>query len=253
MWIKFFGWLTTLSLNWWQALIFLIVVMVGILLLNFPKTKPIWVWLVTRKKKRVKIPCASCIQITFSKREKMETKREIIENKILKDQMNFVETKLSELNTLCINNYSKLLSDFRVDDSDEPGNEIIQSRLYWGVLFEALEKLVKDELRRSFKENGFYEVGGVEFQQFVKNRSMNIVSILTYHIRNAYPPKGLGMIIDQEYILNFLENISSKIEDIAFDIYIEAKRIKKVALDEINKIETSFYKEMDEYEKELSL
>jgi len=249
MWSAFFTWLGILSLNWWQALIFIVIISLVFLLFNFQKTKPIWVWLVGGYKKK-KIPCGSCIQITFSKREKMETKREKIEKKILKDQMNFVESKISEINTNFINNFSKLLADFR-NDADDPGQEIIQSRLYWGLLFEALEKLVKDEIRRSFKENGFYEISGIEFSQYVKSRSSNIMSIITHHVRNAYPPKGLGMIVDQEYILDYINKLNGFVEDISFDIYVEAKRIKRLALEEVRKIEKEFYEEMDKFELEL--
>lgn len=230
------------ALNWWQTLIFLSLILALTVVIVLIKYRPNFL-------RRKRLSCSNCIQIIFSKREKAEAKRNKVENRILKNQMNFAEQKLIEMNSLFINNYSEIMNNLR-NDSFDFSDEVIQQKLYWGILFESLEKLIKDELRRSFKENGFYDISGAEFSQYVKNQSKRLIELLKQQIRNTYPPSGLGMLVSQQDLLNDIDTKEPKIEDIAFEIYIEAKRLKSVAGQEISKIEEDFEEELKTFEKE---
>lgn len=133
------------------------------------------------------------------------------------------------------------------------GNRIIgdsltlQYRMFWGLTNDAINIKLKDEIRRSFKENGFEKISGLEFSQYVKNQSKVLMSILKNHIINLYPPNKTGIKISMEEILDFVDKKESNIEDIIFEIYIEAKKIKKQDIELMMKIENRFGKEIDSF------
>jgi hypothetical protein len=225
-----------------------------------------------------KISCENCIKFVQSKRTMMETKRSKIENKILKDQMNFAEQKLVEILFLFISNFGKLLKN-KVDDDEiytfllylkekfknyseisykieevieklEIDKEIIQTKLYWSIIYESLEKCVKDEIRRSFKENGFHKFNQDSLQIYLQNRHKIIFGMIAQQIINLYP-KSAGLILSQDEILEHSEEILLNINTIINEIYLEARKIKIISENEINKIEEEFYKDMDCYMKDL--
>lgn len=116
-------------------------------------------------------------------------------------------------------------------------NETLQYRMFWGLINDAVNIRMKDEIRRSFKENGFHELGGNEFSSYVKNQSKNLVSIIKNHIINLYPI-GQSLSVSMESILDEIDKKDSVFEDIFFEIYTEAKTFKcqdDWSLDEIDK------------------
>lgn len=246
-------WLISLNLLWWQGLIFFSIFLISILLLNYNKTRPIWEWLVglfSFKKKR-NIDCKDCITIIIGHREKLESKRkekfyqiELLENSVLKSQMNFVEQKIIDLESMFINFYNE-----RIRLSKNKliyGNETIQYRMFWGMVRDAFEVKFKDQIRKSFKENGFYNISGNEFAAFVKDKHKATISMFTQHIINLYPSPSTDMIVSMEDVLTFIDNINPKFEDRIFEIYIEAKKIKKNVDDKINEVIEKF----DKYEED---
>ncbi|MFW6312144.1 MAG: hypothetical protein ACOC1K_07915 [Nanoarchaeota archaeon] len=125
--------------------------------------------------------------------------------------------------------------------------ETLQYRMFWGLTNDVLHIQVKDEIRRSFKENGFCELSGNDFAQYVKNQNKILVSILRNHMINLYPPFHKKSKIRLEKILYYIEEIEHWIEDIVFEIYIEAKRIKKNDNKSMNMIDERFSEEMEEF------
>lgn len=271
----FWTWIDALSLTWWQALIFLIVIDVIFVVFNFTKTKEFWDYLF---KKRNRLSCENCLRIVENKKSTMKTKIEKIENNILKSQMNFTEQKLLELLFLFINNFSKTFKNtidkdeifvflkylqemyksdekmtWKINEVIEDFNsnrEIIQNKLFWFVIFEGLEKFIKNEIRRSFKENGFHELSEDGFKIYLRNRFKILVSIINQQIINSYP-KNVGMVVSQEEILNQINDLNNNINNIIIEIYSEAKKIKLNSDLEIKEIEDQFFKEMKEFEEEL--
>lgn len=125
----------------------------------------------------------------------------------------------------------------------------LQYRMFWGLTNDAINIQLKDEIRRSFKENGFDELSGSEFSQYVKNQSKLIISKLRNHIINLYPPNKKGISISMEEILDYIDKRESTIEDVVFEIYIESKKIKKQDVESTKKIDEKFEKEIDTFIK----
>jgi hypothetical protein len=271
----FWTWVVGLSLTWWQNLIFLVVIGVIFVIFNFTKTKEFWNYMF---KKRTKLSCEDCLRIVENKKQTMKIKIEKIENGILKSQMNFAEQKMLELLFLFINNFSKTFKNsidkdevyvflkylqekykddenmsWRIKEVIEEFNsnkEIIQNKLFWSVIFEGLEKSIKNEIRRSFKENGFHELNEDGFKIYLQNRFKILTSTINQQIINSYP-KNVGMVVSQEEILNQIPLLQNEINNIIADIYTEAKKIKLNSDKEIKEIETHFFQEMKEFEEEL--
>lgn len=253
----FFTWLVALNLTWWQGLLFLIVISLVIMILNYNKTKNVLRWLVGlhRKKKR---SCTDCLTIILSKRHKFESlikkiykEQEKIENKILKNQMNFVEQKLVDMETMFIDFYNTFVYKEKINKIIIK-NELVQYRMFCGLLRDGLWMRIRDEIRRSFKENGYYNIGGQEFAIYVKNQFKTIISILRRHLMNLYPPNE-SVVVTIDKVLEFIREVEAKIEDKTFEIYIEAKKVKidanrkiKELTEQINVWEQKYHQELDE-------
>jgi len=128
-------------------------------------------------------------------------------------------------------------------------SETLQYRMFWGLTNDAINIQMKNEVRRSMKENGFCELSGNDFAQYVKNQSKILLAILKNHFINLYPPDDRRMRIQMEQVLEYLDKKDSKIEDIIFEIYIEAKRMKKQDQEDLDAIDSKFEKEIDNFIK----
>jgi hypothetical protein len=125
-------------------------------------------------------------------------------------------------------------------------SDVIQYRMFWGLSNDAINIQIKNEIRRSFKENGFDILSGNDFVQYVKNQSKTMMSILRNHIINLYPTsKKLKIPMDD--LLEFIRKKESEIEDIFFEIYSEAKKIKKNDEDKLKEIDEKFEKEIEKF------
>ncbi len=252
-------WAFLAAFTWWQALIILTVVLIALLIYNFPKTKNFWRLLFGKSNS---ISCGNCILILMGKREQLEEKKAALAreaqektvkvNSILKKQMNFTEQKLVEIQSHYLSNYSKTLSEKNADNTDE---NIKQYRLFYGLLRDGLV-LVKDELRRSFKENGFYEIGGNEFANNIKDRALLLTSIYKQHIINLYPSSNMEITLQD--VQNETDDYYDKFENIVFEIYVNAKevfvdseekntKIKNDLADKFIELQDDFQKEIDEF------
>jgi len=130
--------------------------------------------------------------------------------------------------------------------------ETVQYRMFWGLSNDALNIQMKDEIRRSFKENGFDEMSGNEFSQYVKNQSKILMSLLKNHFINLYPPNDKKITVPMEKVLEFIDKKESVIEDIIFEMYIEAKRVKKQDNQTLQEIDTKFIEEIQNFIKKKS-
>lgn len=187
--------------------------------------------------------CGDCVLLLMSKRERLEFQREFVLNRVLKEQMNFAEQKMLEIESLFLSGFRGLLSKKRKSETT-PAEENKQYRLYQGVFGMAMMS-VKDEIRRSFKENGFETLSGVEFSSYVKNKVGTLISIAHDHIQNMYPYEG--MIVSSNDRQGLIDENLSKIEDICFDIYVKAKEIKITSRRKIEKLDKEFAEELDEF------
>ncbi len=168
--------------------------------------------------------CGSCVLIMMGEREKYEMRMRKTQNRVLKDQMNFTEQKIIEIQSLFIDSYTENVSHKRAEEkANGRDQENIEYKVFYGLLRDSLI-LVKDEVRRSFKENGFFVLSGNEYATYVKDKTKYLLSILTQNIRNLYP--AYGMFISTPDLIHDLESKLSKVEDIVFEVFTHAKETK---------------------------
>ena len=134
--------------------------------------------------------CGDCINILMAKRTGFEVMYNTKRMSILRQQMVFVEHKLIEIEQII-------------------GKEI--------------HNRVKDEIRRSFKENGFLEMSETDYDNYLNDR--------------------------YEVLLPMIDTQDIKIPPIIKDIYTNAKAVKLRVETEIKKLEEDFINDMDEFVK----
>jgi len=187
--------------------------------------------------------CGDCILLMMSKRERYEVSRARIMNNILKDQMNVAEQKLLAVKSLILSSYRDTLKERREGDPDID-EENKQYRLYQGVLGNALIS-VKDEVRRSFKENGFVDLSGTEYSLYVKDKVATLTAIGRDHVTDLYPYSGMTVTVEDR--IKNLETIAPTLEDICFEMFQKAKDIEKDALRQLNKLNDEFKDELNDF------
>jgi len=126
-------------------------------------------------------------------------------------------------------------------------SETLYYRMFWGLSNDAINMKMKDEIRRSFKENGFHDLDEKDFLQYVKNQSKSLISYLRNHVINLYPPDNRGMLVSMEEILVQIDKDESKFESVILEIYMEAKKFKKQDDESIEEIDKKFEQEINEF------
>lgn len=184
----------------------------------------------------VKRSCGDCILLLMGEREKFEFNVRKESNKILKMQMTFAEQKLDNIHTFLLDSFSG------IKDTEVSGT--IQYKLLYGLLKDVLLK-IKDEIRRSFKDNGFPEISAPEFSIYLKGRGALITSTITQYIRNMYPDKA--GVLEPNKIIKTLENKNPTIVDTINDIYTNARDIKIEADLKIKEMQDQFVKWVDNF------
>jgi len=125
--------------------------------------------------------------------------------------------------------------------------ETLQYRMFWGLSNDAVNVRMKDEIRRSFKENGFCEFSDSDFSQYVKNQSRNLLGVLKNHIINLYPSSNRSLKVSMEDILDQIDENERDFISIFFDIYMEAKKCKKYEKEKCEEIDQKFTKEIENF------
>lgn len=135
--------------------------------------------------------CADCIRLLMAKRTGFEAIYSLKHTNILRQQMVYAEHKIIEIETLI-------------------KNETHAS--------------FKDELRRSFKENGFFEMNKSDYTRYIEERTETLTSLLN--------------------------STDTKINSIIKDIYDNAKLVKARIDLELKRLEEEFVKDIDSLIKE---
>lgn len=187
--------------------------------------------------------CGDCVLLIIGKRERLDAQKNFVLNRILKEQMNYAEQKLLDVQSLFLTSYREMLCKRRKQgDSSQEENK--QYRLYQGILSSAL-MTVRDEIRRSFKENGLEHLGGVEFSNYVKNKVATLISLAKDYINNLYPYEGMYITI-QDRMSNIVK-LEPKLEDWCFDLFTKAKDIAVESKKKAEALDKEFSKEIDEF------
>ena len=185
-----------------------------------------------RDKKR---SCIDCLKIIDNEREKCCINKKTSSDKILTYLMNYTEEKLLELEISISSMFESMIA--KIPEDKEHSIEI-ESKMFYGLLKEAIYQKVKTEIRRSCKENGFCELSETEFSIFVNDKSKIDLAILTRYLRSIYPLYGTLVPID-----DVIQGIESKYEDFKVDIreiYTYAKQVIADSNKELKRIEDSY-------------
>lgn len=254
-WADISVWLQSLQLNWWQGLIFFILILFAILL-AFSAPIRTYIGKSLNKLFRKHRSCNDCVSIVSSKAKQTDLKLKNILQKIeyvnkttLKKQMNFSEVKLDELENKFIDFYNDRLATSSIKSQDTIG-ETVQYRMFWGLLKEVVQIRVKDEIRRCCKENGFNELSGQLFSNYVKDKNKQVVNMIRQHIINFYPSHNMNITMHE--LLLHIETIEPKIEDLMFDIFNEVKKIHNNDIEEIKQLNESYKEQLDQFDQEVN-
>jgi len=188
----------------------------------------------------MKRSCGDCVLLLMAEREKKEIQMRRESDRVLKIQMTFVEQKLIEIQTKIAERFNNLIDQsLSIDKS-------IQYKLFYGLFKDALIH-IKDEIRRSFKDNGFYEISGSDFSWYIKDRIQVVISILTQYFRNFYPDNN--EIIELNKIIEIIEKEKPFLSDIINNLYCYAREVKIESDQKVESIKKSFSDWVDDFIK----
>jgi len=189
--------------------------------------------------------CGDCVLLLMGEREKYEFKIRRERDKIMKSQMTFAEQKLIEVQTKISKSLSSSIHE-SIKRKSSSVEESVQYKLVYGLLKDALFH-IKDEIRRSFKDNGFYDINGSEFSWYVKERTQVISSMLTQHMRNIYPDRG--GVLKLSTLLQGIEQEATFLGGIITDIYSYAREIKVETDNKVKNLQVEFGEWVDKFTK----
>lgn len=192
------------------------------------------------KHSRKKNSCGECVLFLFAKAKKHESDRNLILDRVLKDQMNAAEQKIIQFQLMLFQNYISDLN--KVEPKISSQEQEKQYSLYCETLKNAMYN-VKDEIRRSFKENGFHELSGIEYSKYVKEKAVTLTSIAKTYMIDHYPRRGMAI----ELSHRFLKLDLRFIEDSVFELYNKSKKIVLDAQAKIDELDNQFKKDIDNY------
>lgn len=237
-------WLAALPLMWQIILSILVLMLIlvisiyGNMFIGWGRAK----LGIGNKNKKSKRSCSDCIIILMSKREKFETQFKLVENSILKEQMNYTEQKITQIQSLFLNKYSSELSACKNNGKIDNAESLKQYRLFYGLLKDGLVS-IKDELRRSFKENGFYDLDTKDFELYLKSKTKTLISIITQHMMNFYP--NSEMCVSMDTINTLMNDNLMKLKDIISDVFINGKNVNTDAKRQMDSLTSEFSEELD--------
>lgn len=189
--------------------------------------------------------CGDCVMLLMGEREKYELKIRKEQNRVMKTQMTFAEQKLIEIQTRISTNISGIIHQ-SIKEEFSVVEESVQYKLIYGLLKDALFQL-KDEIRRSFKENGFYNIDGSELSQYLRERTLILSSMLSQYMRNIYPDRG--GVLQVHKILTCIENEATFLTGIINDIYLHAKEVRLECDEKREELQIQFSKWVDDFIK----
>jgi hypothetical protein len=188
----------------------------------------------------MKRSCGDCILFVMSEREKYEIKISGARDKILKHQMNYFEQKTIEIQEVIESLFSEALNSTKTQAlltvhgiaSD------VEYKFFSELLKDTLHQ-VKNEMRRSYKDNGYSEMTASDFSNYVRDKGRLIMNIITLHIKSMYPAQG--MLINLTDILTGLSYKTPEITEIIRECFEYSKEVT---------METD--KQIESYKKEFS-
>lgn len=191
-----------------------------------------------RKVTPKKRSCSDCLLLAKNEYDKFKTEKQIRENKLLTNRMNYTEEKLIEIQHDLIEIFDDRMNVFEKEGHKEDENRIIiETKMFFGLLKEALSQ-AKKEVRRACKEDNFCNLSNSEYIDYVENKAKVIVSIVVSYLREVYP--NYGTLVPIDTIVEDIEGYVKKIQEYAEDIFDYAKRLMKDHEEEMSLLEDKF-------------
>jgi hypothetical protein len=228
-----FKWLEKLPPH---TIIAIVIILVIVLLIKFKDIIDFIKW--TTKKGTIRT-CGDCILIMFGIREKYETESYKIRHNVLRSQMSYFEQKSQEIVLWLTQSFQ---DDLEKLGSSKPGEMKTAQFGYYQEALKCAMMSVKDEVRRSFKENGFAEFSENEFSNYVKSKLRTLISIAKSYL-STYYIQGSDTIVTLKYRYEKLDY--NRLNDIMFDVFGYARDALKEAEAKEKEIKEKFKNEID--------
>ena len=166
-------------------------------------------------------------------------------NCVLRDQMNYAEQKLQEMAFQLSSTYREDIINNRTAGK---GIDVVRENKEYILYQEALTNSllpVKNEIRRSLKENGFIDMSPPEFTDYVKGKAKLLITMGQEYIRSRYPFENMIVNIQDR----FNQTPEEMIESTVNDFYTKARQMVLDANKKIDDLGVEFDKEMEELGK----
>ena len=124
--------------------------------------------------------------------------------------------------------------------------DMLQYRMFWGLVRDVIQIQIKDECRRAMNENNFAEMVGNEYILYVKDKSKLLMYLIKQHIVNLYP-SNVKMRVELDQITNFLNAWQPEFESVIFEIFNEAKKIKRHNVEQLRKLDADFVADVEKH------
>lgn len=155
-----------------------------------------------------------------------------VESSIMKNKMNNAEQELLDLKRNMYTNFSKIVKTQKVDNIESEMKEFnTRIRLI-------LNDVVKDEIRRSIKENGFHQKTGDDFVRYIDGQ----IKVINDLIEDS-----LLLYYTNETILTISAAVKDNLAKVVKSIYFEARAIELKAVTKIKKYEKEYDDKLTKY------
>lgn len=185
--------------------------------------------------------------ILLSIRERYEVERRRVNDELLRQQMTYTEHKLQEIVFFLAQDFNDDIQLLGKDSTN--ARKVTESALYCEALKNGL-LTAKDELRRSFKENGFHSYSQIEFTQYVKEKTTTVITYIRSYLRQYHIETEESIVKLKKRFEKMDHQHLQFFEGWLFDIFSYARDKTSSTHEQKTKLEKKCKEEIDEFVKE---
>lgn len=190
--------------------------------------------------KRKRFTCDECILSIIRKREEHDIKVERVRNSILTNQMNFTKLKLERFSYEIVTSIlSKMNTKRNAVGKIDYSKENKERTIIKEILKNAMNN-IKDELERSFIENGYYHLDSSKLDSYINGKKEDILTIIKDYITMVYPYDDMYLSIEE--VIDVFNNIY--LFDIIVEIYHYSKKVYNESMNEIIILDNEYLSEI---------
>ncbi len=177
-------------------------------------------------------------------------KRRLADQMVLADQL--LTTYMVTLNTSFEEQLTNAIKALRVDGHIiDAARESEQRHIYNGIVKLTLHSIIRNELRRIFKNNGFHSMTGDEWESYKFSKFQNIIAMFLNKLTSEYPSTMFISYHDTK--IYFLENHKREMFS-AFSVMMNSVKLKYLeTLAAIEEIKKSTKEEVQKNKDQLGL